>query len=115
METTVTSFFERKPETTRKLYDAFIQAFQQQGDIIVIPAKTMIGISNGRKRVVYVQVGKHFIHATFIFKTAYEENLCFQKIAKVPEQNQYNHHLRLYGLDDINEEVMAFMKLVLMG
>jgi hypothetical protein len=78
----------------------------------VHPAKTMIGIATPRKRICYVtQVGKDFIHVVFPFEVTYPDNLCFQKIAQVPGQQQYNHHFRMHSKEDLNAEVKKFMKL----
>ena len=72
----------------------------------------MIALDNGHKRVAYVtQLGKNFIHVVFPFKQAYTDNLCFQKIAQVPGQQQYNHHFRMLGADDVNDEIISFMRL----
>lgn len=72
----------------------------------------MIGLDNGTKRVAYItQLGKNFIHVVFPFKQEYPDNLCFQKIAQVPGQRQFNHHFRMLMPEDLNEEVLTFMKL----
>jgi hypothetical protein len=72
----------------------------------------MIGISNSHKRIAWVtQLGKNFIHVVFPFKQEYPDNLCFQKIAQVPGQEQYNHHFRMLNAEDLNEEVLGFMRL----
>jgi len=94
------------------LFDHFIAQFKLIGDITVEPAKTMIGISNSHKRIAWVtQLGKNFIHIVIPFKQEYADNLCFQKVAWVPGQNQCNHHFRMLTKEDLNEEVLAFMKL----
>lgn len=95
------------------LYKSVIEAFEETGPIAVHPAKTMIGIGNGKRRIAWVtQVGKNFVHLVFPFKKAYPDNLCFQKIAPVPgEAQQFNHHFRMYSADDLNEEVRSFIRL----
>jgi len=107
------AFLSGKSEHTIGLFHHFIETFQQVGDVTVHPAKTMIGIANAHKRIAYVtQLGKNFVHVVFPFKQPYEDNLCFQKIAQVPgDQKQFNHHLRIFFNDDVNEEVKHFMKL----
>ena len=71
----------------------------------------MIGISNGQHRIAWITaLGKNFVHVVFPFAQPYNDNLCFVKIAQVPGTNQYNHHFRLQTTDDVNEEVIAFMK-----
>lgn len=107
------AFLSGKSEHTVSLFHHFIETFQQVGDVTVHPAKTMIGIANPHKRIAYVtQLGKNFVHVVFPFQQPYEDNLCFQKIAQVPgDQKQFNHHLRIFFNDDVNEEVQHFMKL----
>ncbi|MDX2174519.1 MAG: DUF5655 domain-containing protein [Bacteroidota bacterium] len=101
-----------KSEHTLQLFNYFIQQFEKAGRLTIEPTKTMIGISNSNKRIAWItQLGKNFIHVVFPFKQVYKDNLCFQKTAQVPGQNQYNHHLRIYLKDDINAEVIKFMKM----
>lgn len=106
-------FLKGKSPHTLDLFTHFIQRFEKVGKIEVLPARTMIGIATPRKRIAYVtQLGKDFIHVVFPFDKAYEDNLCFQKIAQVPgDMKQFNHHFRMYSKDDLNDEVLAFMKL----
>ncbi len=113
MEKTVDDFLKGKSAHTLELFSHFIDQFQKVGKIEVVPAKTMIGIATSRKRIAYVtQLGKNFVHIVFPFSQPHPDNLCFQKIAKVPgDHEQYNHHLRVFQKDDINREVVAFMKL----
>lgn len=76
----------------------------------------MIGLDNGTKRIAYItQLGKNFIHVVFPFKQGYFDNMCFTKIAQVPGQQQFNHHFRMLNLDDVNDEVMNFMRLAYRG
>ena len=108
----VATFLNGKSEHTLQLFDHFIKQYQKIGNITIEPTKTMIGISNSNKRIAWItQLGKNFIHVVFPFKELYKDNLCFQKMAQVPGQNQYNHHLRIYFKEDINEEVIKFMKM----
>jgi hypothetical protein len=93
------------------LFHHFVEQYRKIGDVSVHPAKTMIGIATPRKRIAYVtQLGKNFIHIVFPFEISYDDNFCFQKIAKVPGDNQYNHHFRMLRKEDINKEVRIFMK-----
>jgi len=108
----ISQFLTGKSAHTLMLYNHFINEFKKIGDITVEPTKTMIGISNSHKRIAWVtQLGKNFIHVVFPFKQPYEDNLCFQKVAQVPGSNQFNHHLRVLNVDDINEDVLGFMRL----
>lgn len=109
---TVAGFLSGKSGDTLALFHHFIAEYSKLGAITLYPAKTMIGIANGDKRIAWVtQLGKNFIHVVFPFKRPYPDNLCFQKIAKVPGDEQYNHHFRMYFKEDVNEEVIQFMKL----
>lgn len=111
-ELELSAFLTGKSPHTLMLFHHFIAAFKTIGDIKVEPTKTMIGISNSHHRVAWVtQLGKSFVHIVFPFKQEYPDNLCFQKIAQVPGQQQYNHHFRMLNPEDLNEEVMAFMRL----
>jgi hypothetical protein len=56
-------------------------------------------------------LGKDFADVTFPFSKPYNDNLCFPKIVQVPGQQQFNHHFRMYSKEDVNKEVMSFMKL----
>jgi hypothetical protein len=107
------AFLNGKSPHTLEVFAHFIQRFERVGKIEVLPAKTMIGIATPRKRIAYItQFEKNFIHVVLPFQKAYENNLCFQKIAQVPgDAKQFNHHLRIFSKDDVNDEVITFMKL----
>jgi len=111
-EKQLSEFLNGKSEHTLMLFNYFITRFHEVGPISVGAAKTMIGISNDHKRIAWVtQLGKNFIHVIFPFKMEYPDNLCFQKIAQVPGQQQFNHHFRMYLPEDLNEEVMTYVEL----
>jgi len=111
-ESDLQQFLAGKSEYTLALFDHFVTEFQKIGPVTVHPAKSMIGIANSHKRIAYItQLGKNFIHVVFPFKERYEDNLCFQKIAKVPGDIQQNHHFRMLQKEDVNDEVREFMQL----
>ncbi len=97
---------------TVQLFNHLVFEYQAiSGDIKVHPAKSMIYFS-ARTRFAYViQLGKNFVDVVFPFKQPYADNLCFNKIKPVPGSDDYNHHLRLYFMEDINEEVKKYMRL----
>ncbi len=110
----VAAFKAGKPAHSLALFDHFIALCQSMGGTTLYPTKTMIGIGNGDKRAAWItQIGKNFVHIVLPFPEAYNDNLCFQKIAQVPGQQQYNHHLRIYNTEDFNEEVRRFLRLAL--
>lgn len=106
------NFLIGKSEHTLTLFDHFINEYQKIGPVTIHPAKSMIGIANSHKRIVYItQLGKNFIHVVFPFKERFDDNLCFQKIAQVPGEIQFNHHFRMMNKEDVNGEVKKFMKI----
>ncbi len=109
----VQDFLNGKSDHTIKLFTHFVQELGQIGSITLHPAKTMMGISTLRKRISWVtQFGKNFLHVVFPFEKPYPDNFCFIKIAQVPGDNkQFNHHFRMYAIEDVNEEVMKFMQM----
>jgi hypothetical protein len=110
-------FLSGKSTLTLKLFDHLIEQLGQIGPITIYPTKSMIGIAHSGKRIAWVtQLGKNFVHVVFPFKKPYPDNLCFQKIAQVPgDDRQFNHHLRIFSKEDLNEEVMGFMRLAFDG
>ena len=106
-------FLKGKSDYVLALFQHFVKEYQRIGKVTAHPAKTMIGVAISRKRIAYItQFGKNFIHVVFPFEQPYRDNLCFQKIARVPgDDKQFNHHLRILTKEDINEEVKRFMKL----
>ena len=112
-EKSLDEFLKGKSALTISLFDHFVDEYKRIGKVTIQPAKTMIGIATERKRIAYVtQLGKSFIHVVFPFEKPYPDNLCFQKIAQVPgDDKQYNHHFRMLAKEDLNKEVISFMKL----
>jgi len=108
---TLNDFLKGKSEHTVSLFWHFVQCYRQIGAVTVHPTKSMIALA-AKTRVAYItRLGKDFIDITFPFSTPYNDNLCFHRIAQVPGQQQFNHHFKMYRKEDINEEVMSFMKL----
>ena len=106
-------FLAGKSMLTQELFMHFIEQFQKIGPVMIYPAKSMIGIATSRKRIAWVtQLGKNFVHVVFPFEIPYNDNLCFQKIAKVPgDDKQFNHHFRMLAKKDMNDEVRKFMQI----
>jgi hypothetical protein len=107
------AFLVGKSDHTLMLLDHFLAEFQKIGPVIICPAKTMIGLSNSRKRIVYItQLGKNFIHVVFPFTERYDDNFCFQKIVHMPAMfSAITHHLRIYRREDVNDAVRKFMRI----
>lgn len=100
-----------KTQHTIELFDHLVSEYQQIGDIKVHPAKSMISFATRTRFAYVIQFGKNFIDVVFPFKQPYEDNLCFNKIKPVPGSDDYNHHLRLYYKEDLNDEVRMYMAL----
>ncbi len=101
-----------KSEYALVLFDHFISELEQIAPVSIHPHKTMISIANSQKPVAYVtQAGKSFIHVVFPFKHRYDDNLCFQRIQQVPGRRVVYHHFRMLNKEDINDEVLRFMRL----
>lgn len=101
-----------KSEHALMLFGHFIAELQKIGHVDIHPHKTMISIANKHNRIAYVtQSGKNFIHVVFPFKLRYDENLCFQRIQKVPGRNTIYHHFRMLHKADVNDEVRKFMRI----
>jgi hypothetical protein len=107
-------FLSGKTAHSLDLFNHFITIYKKMGATGLYPAKSMIGIAAGERKVAWItQLGKNFIHVVLPFSRAYPDNFCFQKIAQVPGRQQFNHHLRIHLREDLNEEVRRFMAMSL--
>jgi Domain of unknown function (DUF5655) len=104
-------FLKGKSVHTIALFRHFTTCYQEIGKVTIHPTKSMIAFA-AKTRIAYVtRLGKDFVDIVFPFKQSYDDNLCFHKIAKVPGQLQFNHHFRMYRSEDVNDEVLHFMRL----
>ncbi|TCD00681.1 hypothetical protein EZ449_20160 [Pedobacter frigidisoli] len=110
-EKQLSDFLNGKTEYTLGLFRFFIAEFAQFGKVNLRATKSMIAIESTHGFAYITQLGKNFVHVVFPFEIPFKDNLCFIKIAQVPGTNQFNHHLRIYFTEDINEEVKRFMKM----
>jgi hypothetical protein len=102
-------FLNGKSEHTIGLFNYFLQEFQKLGDFVLHPARSRIGFA-AKVRFGYVhRLGKDFVDVVFTFNEAFRHNLCFYRIGEVPGGKYYQHYLRIYRKEDINEEVRKFM------
>lgn len=103
-------FLRNKSQHTIGLFYHLVYEYMQIGEITIHPTKSMISFA-ARTRFAYViQLGKNFIEVVFPFNEVYEDNLCFYKIKPVPGCNDFNHHLRMYFKEDLNDEVKTHMR-----
>jgi hypothetical protein len=104
-------FLGKKSDHTVSLFWHFVDTYQTLANVTIHPTKSMIAVA-AKTRIAYViQLGKTFVDVVFPFDKPYPDNLCFRKIAQVPGQQQFNHHLRIQEKADVNAEVKQFMKL----
>ncbi|MGC4036288.1 MAG: DUF5655 domain-containing protein [Chitinophagaceae bacterium] len=107
----LSDFLNGKSEVAISLFWHFIESYLEIGKITVHPTKSMIAIA-AKTRIAYItRLGKNFVDVTFPFKEPFHDNLCFQKIAQVPGQQQFNHHFRMYLKEDINDEVKKYLRM----
>ncbi len=107
---TVNDFLAGKTEVSLSLFDHLLTKLEEIGSIKLFATKSMIAIAAAQRFAYIINIGKAFIDVVLVFKEPYEENYCFRKIAQVPGTNDYNHHLRIMYPEDINEEVMEYLK-----
>ncbi len=109
----LSDFLNGKTEYTLGLFRFFIERLAEMSEINLRATKSMIVIESKTPFAYLTQLGKNFIHVVIPFDQAHEDNLCFTKIAQVPGTKQFNHHLRIYFKEDINEEVKTFLKMAI--
>ncbi len=107
----LSDFLAGKSEHTVDLFFHLVDEYRLIGDMRVHPAKSMISFAARTRFAYIIQLGKNFIDVVFPFKQAYADNLCFNKIKPVPGSDDFNHHLRIYLKEDINDEVRKYMKM----
>lgn len=112
-EQTVKDFLQGKSEHTIELFHHFIQEYKKLGNFVLHPAKSRIAFA-AKTRFGYIhRLGKGFLDVVLTFDIPYENNLCFYRIGEVPGGKTYQHYLRLLHKDDVNEEVLKFMRMAL--
>jgi hypothetical protein len=107
----LSDFLNGKSLHTVGLFNHLVDEFHQIGDVKVQALKSMISFGSRTKFAYVIQLGKNFVDVVFPFKQAYTDNLCFNKIKPVPGSDDFNHHLRIYLPEDINDEVRSYMRL----
>ncbi|MES2830271.1 MAG: DUF5655 domain-containing protein [Bacteroidota bacterium] len=105
------AFLTNKTPHAIELLNHFINEYNSIGALDIRITKSMIAFNRDRGIAYVIQIGKEFIDIVLPFNKPMEDNMCFRKIKQVPGTSQYNHHLRLYFRDDVNEEVKHYMEL----
>ncbi|WP_342329103.1 DUF5655 domain-containing protein [Pedobacter sp. FW305-3-2-15-E-R2A2] len=104
-------FLQNKSAVSIALFEELAATFKAIGTVEFHAAKTMIAFSARINFAYVIQMGKDFIDIVLPFKQPYEDNLCFRKIKAVPGSDDYNHHLRIYLPEDLNEEVFSYLRM----
>jgi hypothetical protein len=107
---TVGHFLVGKSEHSLALFDELMSTLAKIGPVNCHATKSTIIIAADLGFAYIINIGKSFLDLVLPFKTIQENNLCFRKIGKVPGSNTYNHHLRLMFPEDLNEEVLSYLK-----
>jgi hypothetical protein len=109
----VEDFTEGKSEQTIELFNYFIDEYRKLGEFVLHPAKSRIAFA-AKTRFGYInRLGKDFLDVVLTFDKPHTENFCFYRIGEVPGGKIYQHYLRIFHKEDINEEVRQFMKMAL--
>jgi hypothetical protein len=110
-ERTIEDFLKGKSEHTIELYHYFIDELRKLGDFKLHPARSRIAFA-AEIRFGYVRLlGKNFLDVALTFNKPFHDNLCFYRIGEVPGGTYYQHYLRIFKKEDINEEVKKFMNM----
>lgn len=112
-ERTVNDFLAGKSEKTVGLFYMFIEEYKKLGDFVLHPARTRIAFAS-RIRFGYIhRLGKDFVDVVLTFDRPHRDNLCFYRIGEVPGGKIFQHYLRIFRPEDLNEEVRRYMKMAL--
>lgn len=112
-EKTVADFLAGKSASTIALFHFFLDEYLKMGQFILHPAKSRIAFA-AKIRFGYIhRLGKDFLDVVLTFNQPYQDNLCFYRIGEVPGGKYYQHYLRIFKPEDINEEVRKYMKMAL--
>lgn len=112
-EKTVSDFLKGKSHHTIGLFYHIIEEYKKLGPFALHPARSRIAFA-GRIRFGYIhRLGKDFVDVVLSFNQPHVDNLCFYRIGEVPGGRIFQHYLRVYSPDDINEEVRKYMKMAL--
>ena len=113
MERTVDDFLYGKSPYTVALFHYFIEQFKSIGKFELHPAKSRIAFA-AKVRFGYIhRIGRDYIDVALTFPKPHRENLCFYRIGEVPGGKYFQHYLRLYKEEDLNDEVKEYLRLAL--
>jgi len=92
---------------------AEIHQYREIGEFVLHPARSRIGLAAEIRFGYLKSLGRDFVDIALTFDKPHHDNYCFYRIGEVPGGKYFQHYLRLYQKDDVNDEVRKFMKLAL--
>lgn len=102
-------FLKVKPQHAVDLFFHLAKVLTTFGVVYIKAKKTMIAFEAGKSFVWVVYFGKDFLDVVIPFNEKFEHNSCFYKIKTVPGTNQHNHYIRMYFVEDLNNEVISYL------
>jgi len=112
-ERTEEDFLKGKSNVTVELYRHFIQELRKLGKFKLHPAKSRIAFAADIRFGYIHRLGKNFVDVALTFRKPYHDNLCFYRIGEVPGGKYFQHYLRIYCKEDVNDEVKKYMKIAI--
>lgn len=109
-EKTVDDFLYVKSQKVVELFHYFINEYQSIGSFKLHPAKSRIAFAADIRFGYIHRLGKDYLDVVLTFNEAFHDNLCFYRIGEVPGGKYFQHYLRIFSKEDINDEVRTFMK-----
>jgi hypothetical protein len=104
---TVEQFLTGKSEKAIRLYDRFVEAVAECGDIVMAPAKTRVGF---QVRMIFAAINKlddRGLRAHVVLARRLEHPR-FIRIETISPRNHV-HHFQLSGVDEIDDEVRKWL------
>ncbi|WP_082893649.1 DUF5655 domain-containing protein [Rufibacter ruber] len=110
LDKTEADFLRGKSDVTVGLYHHFLAQYRTIGDFKIHPAKTMISLAKNTRFCSVHQFGRNFLDVCLPLDRVYDQTLCFHKIGHLGDR-LINHFVRFYDKEDLNEEVLHYMRL----
>ncbi|WP_192820158.1 DUF5655 domain-containing protein [Rufibacter sp. LB8] len=109
LDKTEADFLRGKSEVTVGLYQHFLAQYRTIGDFKIHPSKSMISLAKNTRFCSVHQLGRNFLDVCIPLPKVFPDTLCFHKIGHIDKQ--VNHYVRFYDKEDLNEEVLHYMKM----
>ncbi|MGH2565735.1 MAG: DUF5655 domain-containing protein [Ginsengibacter sp.] len=107
---TIDDFLKGKTKKAIDLFNFFLLEYKKIGDFELHPVKTRIALFTKMRFCSVNKIGKDYVDIHFVLTKPYNNHLCFYRIENLANRF-FVHHLKIYGKNDINDEVKMIMKL----